>query len=96
MATKQQPSSTAQHIGGVVSPTARNVRFQKRFSLALGLISILVSIILLINGYALPFTIALSAYTLYIGIRRNAPYLSIVGIAGVLLTIVGLIVISLN
>ena len=95
MAATQQPSPNAQSTGGVIPPTARNITLQKRYALIAGIISIVVNIILFVFGFASLFLAALGAYALYIGIRRKAPPLIIVGSIGVVLTVASMIILTL-
>lgn len=96
MATKNQPSPTTKKLGGVAPATPRSITIEKRFALGFGIFSIVLGIFFLTAGTGWPFLIAFGAYALYLGIRRKTLYLSIVGGAGILITIAGLIVASLN
>ena len=92
MATEKQPAPAAQHVTGMPPATPKNVQSQKKFALILGLISLVAGgAALALYGLGIGIFAVFGAYALYIGIRTKTIYLSVIGAAGLLITIAAFI-----
>ena len=91
MATNNQPAKTTKSRTGQPPMVGGYLSGMKLVGLIFGSISIVVSIIAIIFGFAVSFMAAIAAFTFYIGIRTKTPYLLVLGVIGVILALVALI-----